>query len=270
MKFKIQRLLTVLSIILMLNFFVFVIPSYSTCETSAVGEPYDREINRTEVISWMYQEPISDSPGYCYLISMTRFKITYDRFQGYQEVCCCDVTNMCELGPAYEKVIEHNLVKYEVVERSRKRVECCDGTPPDCPIGSNGAPQPQNPHITSGSLCRGACGADCPSTCTSLPDITICVPDSTGKCHYICTYTGMISCGSHAGCREHDACYDNCATNPHPALCRRGCDWTCIRNYNTSTCRSWMNGGGPFDSFITYSNPPTLTGPFPGPCTVPG
>ena len=86
----------------------------------------------------------------------------------------------------------------------------CSSTPPTCPIGGL-APLLRDPHLPSGALCRGACGPDCPSSCAAQPNVTLCIPDSTGHCHVSCTYSSVIECGSHAGCREHDACYDRCA-----------------------------------------------------------
>ena len=84
----------------------------------------------------------------------------------------------------------------------------CDQFPPPCPDVPPGV-LPKNPLIASGSLCRGACGPDCPSSCAPLNDQHLCVQDSHG-CNYLCVYH-VISCGSHAGCRTHDDCYDACA-----------------------------------------------------------
>jgi hypothetical protein len=144
-------------------------------------------------------------------------------------------------------------------------VDCSTVTPPPCPIGPP-APFLRDPHIPSGSLCRGACGADCPSTCTPLPDVTLCVTDATGKCHFTCTYISVIQCGSHLGCRIHDACYDACAAAGDPlGLCHRGCDIDCIDTFGLD-CNSWRGGGGPFDRMLNFSNPPTISAAVTGPC----
>jgi len=140
------------------------------------------------------------------------------------------------------------------------------GTLPACPLAPP-APLPRNPHIPSGSLCRGACGPDCPSTCTPQPPVTLCVPDSTGTCHAECTYPAVIRCGSHAGCRTHDSCYDRCAAaGDRFGMCHRGCDIDCVRTHGFSNCNSWRTGGGPFDRMIDYSDPPTRSRPVPGAC----
>ena len=140
------------------------------------------------------------------------------------------------------------------------------GTLPPCPLAAP-APLPRDPHIRSGSLCRGACGPNCPPTCTPQPAVTLCVPDSTGTCHAECTYPGVIRCGSHAGCRTHDSCYDTCAAAGDPfGTCHRGCDIDCLRTHGFTRCNSWRTGGGPFDRMIDYSDPPTRSGPLPGAC----
>lgn len=145
------------------------------------------------------------------------------------------------------------------------------GTPPACPIGGT-APLLRNPHIPSGALCRGACGPDCPPTCTPQPDVHLCVPDSSGSCHHVCTYTNVIECGSHQGCRDHDDCYDRCAAAGERDLCYAGgtchcgCDMACIRAHGFGNCNRWRTGGGPFDRMLNFSDPPTQTGPSPGAC----
>lgn len=118
-------------------------------------------------------------------------------------------------------------------------------------------PLPIDPHIASGSKCRGACGEDCPSTCKPKPDIEICVESKDGKYHENWKYTGVIECGSHQACRIHDECYDNCATDSSPMSCRRGCDVACTDQYDTASCAAWTVGKGNFDSYILFSNPPT-------------
>ncbi len=132
---------------------------------------------------------------------------------------------------------------------------------PECPVGTAGAPQLRNPHIASGSLCRGACGADCePNNCAEESDITVNHPSDTGEHYYVCNYPNVVNCGSHQGCREHDACYDRVTS----AWGRRGCDMDCISDYSLSECNSWRTGGGPFDSHIKFSDPGVIIrGPIP-------
>ncbi len=143
----------------------------------------------------------------------------------------------------------------------------CDQSPPPCPDAPPGGVLPMDPHIPSGSLCRGACGPDCPSTCTPLNDQHTCVTDSHG-CVYLCVYK-VISCGTHAGCREHDDCYDNCADRddetvlcPSGGECHCACDLQCEEHYGASNCGHWLVGYEPYDSMLNFSNLTRQSGPF--------
>lgn len=136
---------------------------------------------------------------------------------------------------------------------------------PACPEFPPGV-EPIDPGIPSGGQCRGACGAACPETCRSVPAVEKCLEwqDSDGTWHYkVCRWDGLIECGSHAGCRAHDDCYDGCES----ALCRRGCDWQCVRDNGAANCNSWRQGNGPYDSWISYG-PGTFTedGPYDTTC----
>jgi outer membrane protein OmpA-like peptidoglycan-associated protein len=139
------------------------------------------------------------------------------------------------------------------------------GAAPPTPVGGT-APLLTNPGIGSGSLCRGACGSDCPTTCTAQADVNLCLPDSSGTCHYTYTYQSVQECGSHIGCRVHDSCYDLCGPDIYDS-CHRSCDWNCFSTHGASQCNEWRQGNGPFDSRLRYSNAPIILGPIPGPCT---
>jgi hypothetical protein len=128
-------------------------------------------------------------------------------------------------------------------------------------------PLPIDPHIASGSKCRGTCGYDCPSTCKSKPEMKICVEDQWGKFHEYWRYAGVIECGSAEACRVHDQCYDDCAGDPAPATCRLVCDKDNYDKYGFDELTSWVSGNGPFDSYILYSDKPVSDGGFmAGPC----
>ena len=136
-------------------------------------------------------------------------------------------------------------------------------------------PMVRNPPIASGSLCRGACGPDCPKTCVNIPNgVTKCIPDAKGKCFYKCTYKNVVSCGVANGCVVHDNCYDDCAAKGEkndctdifawfslrPATCHCGCDIQCVLNHGFD-CKNWMDGLGPYDYFQLYSDKPERSGP---------
>lgn len=137
----------------------------------------------------------------------------------------------------------------------------CAGQPePECPAAPPGY-QPENPGIPSGGVCRGACGAKCPAQCGVRPNATVCLEWQTADCQWhskVCSYP-VQSCGSHLGCRDHDACYDACAGSLWPAACRRSCDAKCLKKWGTTKCEAWMIGGGPYDSQIEYAGTPTST-----------
>jgi hypothetical protein len=149
--------------------------------------------------------------------------------------------------------------------------DSCTAPPPECQLGSGyGASPPMllDPDIASKSKCRGACGPDCPRTCIDVNDQTHCISDGKGECVYVCTYSNVLSCGTHVACQTHDDCYDTCAANgevgmgfPSFGLCHRSCDIGCFATYGFS-CLQWMNGNGPVDSHVLYSSPPLRSGPF--------
>jgi hypothetical protein len=163
-------------------------------------------------------------------------------------------------GTVYQGVLE-------AVAANESQITCPSNPPRACPRGIKGAPELKDTSLASDSKCRGACGADCPDTCISKPNTTICVSDPDGKCHYLCTYPGIIECGTNEGCRVHDECYDESVLDARPWVYRRGCDEACIAVYGAGNCSNWMDGLGPFDRNLTFSDPPTMTGWIPGPCT---
>jgi len=155
---------------------------------------------------------------------------------------------------------------------------CNPADAPECPTGGafSDVPMLRDPHIGSASLCRGACGPDCPKTCINIPSgVEKCIPDNKGKCFYKCKYNNVISCGVSDGCTIHDNCYDDCAAKGEknlcndlgawvalrPATCHCGCDIACFGKYNFN-CFNWMDGYGPYDYFQQYSDEPEITGPF--------
>lgn len=135
---------------------------------------------------------------------------------------------------------------------------CVAQPEPACPPSPPGA-EPRDPGIASGAECRGACGPDCPATCRALPAESVCLEWQTADCRWhakVCTYP-MIECGSHDGCRTHDACYDACATAFWPAACRRACDLACVNDHGADDCNSWRQGQGPYDSWLAFADVPS-------------
>ncbi|NMB78477.1 MAG: hypothetical protein GYA23_05215 [Methanomicrobiales archaeon] len=144
-----------------------------------------------------------------------------------------------------------------------------------CPIGAGKAPHLANPLEVSGSLCRGACGPDCPEgRCTKLPMIIIENDKKTGTCRY----TNVIRCPTHVGCQAHDACYDYCEDRGHDSIwdsCHLQCNQRCYDAYGRTICIPWADIGGKagtlgsttvdfwlnpqYTSSLTFSDAPVFT-----------
>ena len=132
---------------------------------------------------------------------------------------------------------------------------------------------PRSPAIASGHSCRGACGPNC-DTCTPPINKVHCLPRPAadgGEGQDLLVYPNYQECDTHAGCREHDACYDWCAASSGgpsgvgPFLCRRLCDFECLCAYPPHQCIGWIFGAEPHDGKMLYSDEPRIT---PG-CDIP-
>lgn len=148
-----------------------------------------------------------------------------------------------------------------------------------CPVGTDGAPDLRNTGLTSGALCRGACGIDCPShRCEPQEDYVKVINKGTAS-QGICTYSNVVSCDSHQGCRDHDACYDVCTESVgEPSLlgpCHAVCNDDCFTMFGYTSCALWADMPGSVidslgtvvdystapsvDRFMYFSDPPTFT-----------
>jgi len=167
-----------------------------------------------------------------------------------------------------------------------------------CPIGTGGAPLPIDPGLSSGALCRGACGMDCPDErCDLLTDstgaatpITIGIQNPRG----ICTYSNVLECPTHTGCQIHDDCFDVCTEHYHMTsmtdTCHMNCNMDCVHAYGLSNCVLWADAptavynsqftaamgyimdytsGVDFSGYLFYSDPPVFTPYTPMPTTQP-
>jgi hypothetical protein len=132
---------------------------------------------------------------------------------------------------------------------------------------------PRSPAIASGHSCRGACGPNC-DTCTPPQNKVICLPRPAadgGEGQDLLVYPNYQECDTHAGCREHDACYDWCAASSGgpsgvgPFLCRRLCDFECLCSFRPYQCIGWVFGAEPHDGKMVYSDEPRTV---PG-CDIP-
>jgi len=94
--------------------------------------------------------------------------------------------------------------------------------------------------------CRGACGADCPDSCSKQVAYE-CVDSS--RLRRLDTYV----CGTHQGCREHDACLDACIKgSTNSGNCQSECDAKALEDFGLESSASWLTGGGPTDGKIDF------------------
>jgi hypothetical protein len=159
---------------------------------------------------------------------------------------------------------------------SQKGVGWKGHPPPNPPTPCNThprAPYLEDPRITSRAKCRGVCGPDCASNCKPQPDRYACTTNPDGSSHSICLYKGVQTCGTHLGCRNHDACYDWCSDHGHDSIyddCHRWCDIGCLCDYGAAQCVAWALGRGPFDATMTFYDESVspVHGPYPGTCPL--
>ncbi|MBI4512017.1 MAG: hypothetical protein HY698_20465 [Deltaproteobacteria bacterium] len=127
------------------------------------------------------------------------------------------------------------------------------------PFDGEGAAAPslrshESEPIACKAECRGACGQGCSSNACVRRFEWYCVKTLRGN-------NGMKRlrlswrCSTHAACRDHDTCYDNCnrtygCNSWAAAQCRRACDQQCIAIYGADRCRAWVIGEGPSDSTV--------------------
>ncbi|GAB4191986.1 MAG: hypothetical protein Tsb002_21310 [Wenzhouxiangellaceae bacterium] len=134
---------------------------------------------------------------------------------------------------------------------------------------------PKDPGITSGALCRGVCGVDCAEgSCTDPEDKYVC--EEVGEFHFWHLYSGYIDCGSHQGCRDHDACYDWAAVLGEGGLAgvifgplHRLCDFECLCGFGAPTCVGWATGNGPYDATMSFADAAMSLPGCRGPCPEP-
>jgi hypothetical protein len=77
--------------------------------------------------------------------------------------------------------------------------------------GSRRHPKLKEPDGPSGAKCRDARGPDSPGTCETVGTYT--QQYLVGDCGYLVEFPNALRCGTHAGCRTHDACYDTAVAN---------------------------------------------------------
>jgi|GEM_PF-4516524 len=134
----------------------------------------------------------------------------------------------------------------------------------------------QDPDIPGDADCRGACGGNCPVTCTESNDIQLAIKDpENSDSYYLVTYEDVKNCGTHAGCRWHDWCFDRCVetygeTDVILGRCHTVCNaraeyYATVETFGISgplsaiNAWNWRTGEGPYDSYWNFTGDISLT-----------
>lgn len=151
-----------------------------------------------------------------------------------------------EITPQLAGIIQANISKQDGTAKA--------GRPAAQTSNAVGMPEPGatvrnifGPDVGLGAnQCRGACGGGCPKSCT-LEIAYECMGSSQLR------RVEAFACGTHQGCREHDACLDTCLqNNPESRECQPQCDATAMEVYGLGSSTSWLLGEGPYDGKITF------------------
>ena len=125
--------------------------------------------------------------------------------------------------------------------------------------GTRRQPKLKEPDGPAGAKCRGACGADCPDTCKFVG--TYSEQYEAGNCGYLIEFPNALLCGTHAGCRDHDSCFDAAVANGETELGgdrHRACNSDALLKYGPKNTKSWAQGGGPYDAWWYFADNPVV------------
>jgi hypothetical protein len=90
-------------------------------------------------------------------------------------------------------------------------------------------------------VCRGACGADCPSTCEQSVQFECAGGERLLRVQ-------SYNCGTHQGCQEHDDCLDRCSQKQAEGYdCATECHAEAVGNWGLDKAGFWAAGGGPYE-----------------------
>ena len=173
----------------------------------------------------------------------TKTIIAVSKFQAQN-----DLEPTGEITPQLAGIIQANVSKRTGPEKTGRQVAAASGAStagmagpgmtvrnvfgPDIGLGAN--------------QCRGACGGGCPKSCSIAVSFECMGPSQLRRVE-------AFTCGTHQGCREHDACLDNCLqNNPGSQECQPQCDARAMDAYGFESATSWLMGKGPYDGESTF------------------
>ncbi len=152
-----------------------------------------------------------------------------------------------EITPQLAGVIQASLAKQGAAEKtsppapSARKADAVTIAQPDTTVRNVFGPDVG----LGANQCRGACGGGCPKSC-SVEVFFECMGSLQLR------RVEAFTCGTHQGCREHDACLDRCLlNNPGSSECQPQCDATAMEDYGFESA-SWLLGKGPYDGESTF------------------
>jgi hypothetical protein len=134
-----------------------------------------------------------------------------------------------------------------------------DRSPVELGAGTRARPKLKAPDGPAGAQCRGACGPDCPDSCRSVG--TYVERFEVGDCGYLVEFPNVLLCGTHEGCRIHDACFDAAVANGETELGgprHVSCNEQALTRYGPVRTTSWARGGGPYDDWWYFTDQPVV------------
>jgi hypothetical protein len=129
------------------------------------------------------------------------------------------------------------------------------------------SPKDLQKDFPSDALCRGACGIDCIACEVQGQEVYGC--EQIGDRHRWWRYPNWNVCGSHQGCRDHDACYDWAVGLGEGSILgplHRLCDFECLCQHGLANCLPWAVGAGDKPDAMRFSNQPEPKPGCRGPC----
>lgn len=131
--------------------------------------------------------------------------------------------------------------------------------PIDLGAGTKRSPRLKQPDGPGEAGCRGACGPDCPDTCKTVGTYT--EEYVVGGTGYEIEFPNALLCGTHEGCRIHDACYDAAVASGERYRFgpkHNQCNQDAVFRFGPSKTKSWMSGGGPYDDWWYFTDEPVI------------
>jgi hypothetical protein len=125
--------------------------------------------------------------------------------------------------------------------------------------GTRRAPKLKAPDGPDQPKCRGACGPGCADTCNTVGTYT--ESFTRGPCTYEIEFPNALQCGTHAGCRTHDTCFDAAVASGETQKFgprHNECNQDAVFRWGRKNTTSWMSGGGPYDAWWYFVDPPII------------